>query len=104
VAVLGDCAALRRAGARSQQIYHALVSNRWYELLAVIDQIEAFLVSGVALHKDVVSLYEAVKQMHDASGDLASRVTFLRDMTVGAARRTDYDVAISFRGAGPSSG
>jgi hypothetical protein len=93
VAILGDCAALRRAGARSEQINHALLSNRWYELLAVIDQIEAFLVSGVALHKDVVTLYEAVQQIHDTSGDLASRVDFLRSLSLGAARRrADYDL------------
>lgn len=99
VEFLATMAVLKVAGGNLSELYDTIISNKWYDLLPVLDRIEECVRSGRAVHADSIFVLDKLLPHFKEQG-LLDTIAVLRRNVLGPrdASEIDFDVAISYAG------
>jgi hypothetical protein len=96
---LASMAVLKNEGGDTSLFYDTILTNKWYEMLPVLDKIEEYIKSRKVLHSDVIDIFNLFLPDYKEQG-LLEKIDVLRRNVVGPRdeHELDYDVAISYAG------
>jgi hypothetical protein len=99
VEFLAAMAVLKVAGGRVSELYDSLISNKWYDLLPVLDRIEDCVRSSRVVHADSIFVFDTLLPYCREQGFL-NTIAVLRRNVLGPRddSEIDFDVTISYAG------
>ena len=99
VEFLAAAAVLRVVGDDLSELYGTFISNKWYDLLPVLDRVEDCIRSSRVTHADCIAVFDTLMPHFREQGFLDT-IAVLRRNVLGPREDSeiDFDVAISYAG------
>jgi hypothetical protein len=99
VELLAAAAVLKMAGDDLSELYKTLISNKWYDLLPILDRVEDCIRSNRVVHVDSVAVFDTLLPYFKEQGFLDT-IAVLRRNVLGPRddSEIDFNVAISYAG------